>query len=149
MKCHHNSHDGRLHGDECAQCLREAAAKPLGLQGLTLRKTLDILAREEGWIVTGVVLSRPPERPFGETSCVIDQSAVRWLTREDWWTIMHPPQIPLPLSKPVQPDLLSECVTLLKDLMEADKRGELHRDPLDTDHYFQRAADLIQKAKTP
>lgn len=44
----------------------------------------------------------------------------------------------------VYQELLEEMLTLI---LEADDRGELHRDPLDTDELFARARKALRKKK--
>jgi hypothetical protein len=51
---------------------------------LTAEKASHICARD-GYKVTGVVLHKDDG-----SCCIVDLSAVRWLTKDDMWSIMHP-----------------------------------------------------------
>jgi len=51
---------------------------------LTLMKSADICA-SHGFEVSGFVLCHPDGR-----RCLVEKSAVRWLSNEEMWDLMHP-----------------------------------------------------------
>jgi len=58
-----------------------------GVIPLTHRKAKGII-KDKGYHVTGFVLSRPD----GD-KCIVDMSAVRWLTGKEFFEMMHPPVV--------------------------------------------------------
>jgi hypothetical protein len=66
-----------------------------GVIPLTHRKAKGII-KDNGYHVTGFVLSRPD----GD-KCIVDMSAVRWLTGKELFEMMHPPVV-LPTAEPVE-----------------------------------------------
>ena len=58
-----------------------------GVIPLTHRKAKGII-KDRGYHVTGFVLSRPD----GD-KCIVDMSAVRWLTGKEFFEMMHPPVV--------------------------------------------------------
>jgi len=84
--------------DEIRACLAaepEAEYDFYGVIPLTHRKTKGII-KDNGYHVTGFVLSRPD----GD-KCIVDMSAVRWLTGKEFFEMTHPPVV-LPTAEPVE-----------------------------------------------
>lgn len=64
-----------------------SAAMPVNTgDRLTDEKANHIIARD-GFKLTGVVLSKPDG-----ARCIVEMSAVRWLTNDEMWAILHPVQ---------------------------------------------------------
>ena len=73
--------------------LHRSASLAADLDALTRSKTEGIL--RQGWKVTGLMLLSQDGR---EESCLVDRSAVRWLTAAEWALLMHPPCTTEPLT---------------------------------------------------
>lgn len=72
-----------------------------GVRPLTHRKAKGII-KDNGYHVTGFVLSRPD----GD-KCIVDMSAVRWLSGKEFFEIMHPIETSPPVF--IQPDHLQKA----------------------------------------
>lgn len=57
---------------------------------MTIEKAEWIMERDK-MIVTGFMLTCPKTGEVG----IVDKSAVRWLSKEDWWWLMHVSESPL------------------------------------------------------
>jgi hypothetical protein len=68
-----------------------------GVIPLTHRKAKGII-KDRGYHVTGFVLSRPD----GD-KCIVDMSAVRWLTGKEFFEMMHPPVVSPTAEKEAEP----------------------------------------------
>lgn len=73
----------------------EAVIAEKGHPRLTAGKAAVVAARD-GWEVTGFVLSCPRSG----RRAIVERSAVRWLSAEEMWWIMHDSPSPLPGSTP-------------------------------------------------
>ncbi len=101
---------------------------------LTHRKAKGII-KDNGYHVTGFVLSRPD----GD-KCIVDMSAVRWLTGKEFFEMMHPPVVSptaepeaglchhslIPGTSPV----LWKCTSCGHEYMEEKSRPEPARKPM-------------------
>ena len=90
----------------------EAGYDFYGVIPLTHRKAKGII-KDRGYHVTGFVLSRPD----GD-KCIVDMSAVRWLTGKEFFEMMHPPVVS-PTAEPARKPMTDE---------EMEKRYEIDKE---------------------
>jgi len=90
-----------------------------GVIPLTHRKAKGII-KDNGYHVTGFVLSRPD----GD-KCIVDMSAVRWLTDKEFFEIMHPPVVSPTAEQSRKPMTEEEAIELCPFTREEFKVGFL------------------------
>jgi len=106
---------------------------------LTREKTVHIMARD-GFAVSGFVLSKAPD-----SVCVVDHSAVRWLTGDELFRVMHPDSTPADAAS--EADKVDTTSIIQKHLEKYDAMREYSNVACAQYNAVRAVADEIQRER--